>query len=221
MLRKISKIVFIIIALVLFLSVVALSIESEKIAYINDDYQAIYKDERYEEPVIIDGVVLVSQEHSCGYAIIEMVSTFLGDRVSEKELFDDYGKVVTSTGKSFYKEMNKRLPNHKTTMFKHLKNTELIDKVYFSLKKGMPIPFEWAAKKDGKWTLHYSLVVGLDIKADRIYVLNPYGYQEKINLEEFFKRTSFLAYSDMPIYLKLAFSLGIFERNTIFIIEPK
>ncbi len=219
MIRKILKIIFVILALILLVSIVALSVEQRKTTDILDDYKDIYSDEKYEEAIMLEGVSLVRQEYSCGYAIIEMVSTFVGNGVSEEELFDDYGKVVTSTGESFCTEMNKRLPQYKTTMFKYLKNTELIDKVYSSLKKGMPVPFEWAAKRDGKWTLHYSLVFGLDIKADTVYVLNPYGYMEALSLEEFFSRTSFVAYSDMPIYLELAFSLGIFERNTIFIID--
>ncbi len=221
MLRKILKIMFILLAFIVLVFIVALKIEDRKNTYILDNYEGVYSDEKYEEAIRIEGVDLVQQEHSCGYALIEMVSTFLGEGVSEEELFDDYGKVVTSTGKSFCKEMNKRLPQYSTTMFKYLKNTDLIDKVYDSLQNGMPVPFEWAAKKDGEWTLHYSLVVGLDIKADTIYVLNPYGYEEELSLEEFFTRTSFVAYSDMPIYLELAFSLGVFERNTIFILEPK
>ncbi len=39
--------------------------------------------------------------------------------------------------------MNKQFPEYTTTMHKYLSNTELIDKVYNSLSRGIPVPFEW------------------------------------------------------------------------------
>ena len=105
--------------------------------------------------------------------------------------------------------------------YKYLKNTELIDKVYTSLKKGMPVPFEWAAKHENEWTLHYSLIIGLDVQKDVITIANPYGYIEEISIKDFLNRTSFEAYENMPILLKLGFAFGIFEKNAIFIIEKR
>lgn len=32
-------------------------------------------------------------------------------------------------------------------------------------------------------------------------------------------RTSFNAYENLPFYLKLGFTFGLFEKNTIFIVE--
>ena len=117
--------------------------------------------------------------------------------------------------------MKKQFPKYKTTMYKYLKNTELIDKVYSSLKEGIPVPFEWAAKYKEVWTLHYSLIVGMDIPNDKVTVLNPYGLEENITIKEFLNRTSFKAYKNIPFYFKLAFAFGIFEKNTIFIVEEK
>ena len=117
--------------------------------------------------------------------------------------------------------MNKQFPNYKTTMYKYLKSTELIDKVYESLSNGIPVPFEWAAKYKDEWTLHYSLIIGIDIPNDKITIANPYGYIEEVTIKEFINRTSFESYENMPIFLKLGFGLGIFEKNTIFIVENK
>ena len=50
--------------------------------------------------------------------------------------------------------------------------SEIRGRIY-SLKNNIPVPFEWAAKKDDKWTLHYSLIYGIDVKNDLIYILNP------------------------------------------------
>lgn len=115
--------------------------------------------------------------------------------------------------------MNKQFPEYTTSMHKYLSNTELIDKVYDSLSKGIPVPFEWAALYEDEWTLHYSLIVGADIPNDKITIANPYGYYEELSVNEFLDRTSFEAYDNMPLYLKLGFAFGIFEKNTIFLVQ--
>ncbi len=185
-----------------------------------DDYSSIYTNPKYKNAVKIDNIKVFKQDVSCGYAVIEMFAKWSGNQnLTEQSLYDSYGKVVTSTGKSFEQEMNKQFPQYKTTMYKYLKNTELIDKVYDSLSKGIPVPFEWAAKFEGEWTLHYSLVIGMDIKNDKVTIANPYGYVEELTVKDFTDRTSFEAYEKMPLFLKLGFAFGIFEKNTIFIPE--
>jgi len=84
----------------------------------------------------------------------------------------------------------------------------------------VPVPVEWAAKFGGEWTLHYSLVTGIDIPGDKVTVANPYGYVEEISLDEFLNRTRFDAYENMPLFLKLGFAFGVFEKNTVFVPEP-
>jgi len=200
-------------------AVTALVIENSRAARIYNDYSGVYATVKYIEPVRISNVELVKQEISCGYAVMEMFSNWAGGTVTEESLYGEYGKVVTSTGKSFEKEMNKQFPAFRTTMYSYLSNTELLDKVYDSLKNGIPVPFEWAAENDGAWTLHYSLVTGINVPNDTIVILNPYGYEENISLKEFFDRTSFRAYDNMPLFLRLAFAFGIFEKNAVFIAE--
>lgn len=115
--------------------------------------------------------------------------------------------------------MNKQFPEYTTTMHKYMKNTELIDAVYDSLAAGVPVPVEWAALYGDEWTLHYSLVTGMDVPADKVTVANPYGYLEVITLSEFLDRTSFEAYEDMSMFMKMGFAVGIFEKNTVFTVE--
>ena len=110
--------------------------------------------------------------------------------------------------------MNKQFTNYKTTMYKYLKNTELIDKAYDSLSKGIPVPFEWAAKYKDEWTLHYSLIVGIDIPNNKIKIANPYGYFEEITIDEFINRTTFKSYDNMPLFLRFGFA---FNSETIFL----
>lgn len=220
--KKIIIALLIIITILLITILVAFLILKSKTNKISDDYSKVYTNEKYKEAILIDNVNVFEQDISCGYAIIEMFAKWNDNSdITEQSLYDQYGKVVTSTGNAFEKEMNKQFPEYKTTMYKYLKNTELIDKVYESLSNGIPVPVEWAAKYKDEWTLHYSLIIGMDIPNDKITIANPYGYIEEISLDEFINRTSFESYENMPIFLKLGFAFGIFEKNTIFIIERK
>ena len=203
-----------VLVLVMAASLVRLSFMTSKI---DDDYSCIYDDPKYQTPVYVEGVDVITQDVSCGYAVIEMFSAWNGERITEEDLYDEYGRVVTSTGRSFCDEMNKRFPEYTTSMYTYQTNTELIDRVYDSLSAGVPVPFEWAALYEDEWTLHYSLIIGLDVPSDTVTVANPYGYVENITLSEFFGRTSFEAYEDMPLFLKLGFAFGLFDKNTVFI----
>ena len=219
--KLIIKLFLIVIFILLFIVISLLIIQKYKDNKINDDISSIYSNPKYNEACIIEGIDVKKQEISCGYAVMEMISNWNNNTVTEKGLFDKYGKVVTSSSKNFEKEMNKQFTMFDTKMYKYLKNSELIDKVYESLSKGIPVPFEWAAKYNDEWTLHYSIVYGIDVKNDLIVIANPYGYVEEISIKEFLDRTSFKVYKNMPIYFKLAFSIGLFEKNTIFIINTK
>ena len=220
---KKSKIVLIVIGGLLVASilacVVALSILQIKTNSIMDDYSSVFTSDKYKTPVYIDGVEVITQDVSCGYAVIEMFSSWNGGNITEEKLYSEYGKVVTSTGDSFEKEMNKQFSEYETTIHKWLKNTELIDMVYENLSRGIPVPFEWAAKFEGQWTLHYSLIIGIDIPKDKITVANPYGYYEELTISEFLDRTSFASYENMSLFLRLGFAFGIFEKNTVFTIH--
>lgn len=208
-----------IVAIALVTIGVMTAVVENKTQKMQDDISSVYTDEKYQEAVWIDNVEVITQEVSCGYAVIEMFSAWDGGSITEESLYEQYGKVVTSTGKSFCEEMNKQFPQYKTTMHSYLSDTELIDKVYDSLAKGVPVPFEWAAKYEDAWTLHYSLIIGMDVPNDKITVANPYGYIEELSLEDFLERTSFEAYENMPFYFKLGFAFGLFEKNTVYIVK--
>lgn len=213
----IATVIFLVILTSIIVAVfIALQIRTNAIL---NDYSDIFKNEKYSTPIYIEGVDVITQDVSCGYAVIEMFSSWNENDITEESLYDKYGKVITSTGNSFCDEMNKQFPEYTTTIHKYMKNTELVDLVYDSLSNGMPVPFEWAALYEDEWTLHYSLVIGADIPGDKITVANPYGYYEELTVEEFLNRTSYEAYDKMPLFLKFGFAFGIFEKNTIFIVR--
>ena len=211
--KKVTRVIIVLIFVAMAGLLIKLQIQTGQIL---TDYSTIYENKKYGTPVYVEGVEVITQDVSCGYACIEMFSAWNGGCLTEEDLYDEYGKVITSTGDKFCEEMNKRFPEYTTTIHKYMTNTDLIDAAYDNLANGVPVPFEWAAKNGDVWTLHYSLLVGMDIPNNKISVANPYGYVEEISVDEFLQRTSFEAYENMPLYFKLAFAIGMFEKNTIF-----
>ena len=180
--KRILIILAVIFAIIAVTAAVSLAILQARTNGINDDISEIYTNEKYSNPVFVSGVDVIKQDVSCGYAVIEMFSSWNGNDITEESLYNEYGKVVTSTGQSFCNEKNKRYPEYTTT-------------------------------------LHYSLIIGADIPADIITVANPYGYYEEITVAELLDRTSFEAYENMPLFLRLGFAFGIFEKNTVFMVR--
>lgn len=216
--RKIVLIAILLFAIIpIFIVGIAFTVLAVKTNRIKDDHSVAINSEKYQTPVFVDGIEVINQDVSCGYAVIEMFSAWNGGKVTEEDLYEKYGAVVTSTGKAFCDEFNYQFPEFQTTMYKYLTNSELIDKVYDCLADGVPVPFEWAAKHGDEWTLHYSLIVGMDIRNDSVIIANPYGYIETISLNEFVNRTSFNSFENMPLFYNFGFAFGIFEKNTVFI----
>lgn len=223
-LKKIMLVISIIIA-IFILGVIGLFIKLDIVSHkINNDFSNIYSNEKYKNPVTVNGLEVIKQEVSCGYACIEMFAKWLGEDIDEQTLLEqNEGKISTAMGNGFCLEMNEQFPEYETTRYANLKNTDLIKKIYDSLSVGIPIPIEYAAiysdADTNIWTLHFSIVTAMDIPNDSITVCNPYGYEETYTLEEFLNATRYDSYKNMEYYLKLGFAAGVFNKNTIYIVE--
>ena len=181
------------------------------------DYSYLKTDENYSTKVSVEGIELKEQEISCGYATIEMLSNYYGNKVSEKELETrNNGAITTASSDGFLKEVNKTIPNKQFIKRSYLRNDTLLKEIHKSLKNNDPVALEWAALYQEEWTLHFSLISALDISNDSIQIYNPYGYIEDISINEFIDRASFKAYKNMPMFLSFGFAFGAFEKNTIF-----
>lgn len=182
---------------------------------IKNDYSYL-KDSIYNSKAEVTGIDLVEQHISCGYATIEMLSSFYGNKVTEDELsLKNKGKVTTSSSKGFLKEIKKTMPDRQFEKHSYLANDMLLKEIHISLTSGNPVAIEWAAKYEDDWTLHYSLVSGLDIANNNVTIYNPYGYIENITVDEFISRTTFEAYKHIPFFLSFGFAYGAFEKNAI------
>ena len=187
-----------------------------KSSNLKNDYSYLKTDSIYSQKVEVEGVELVKQHISCGYASIEMVSSFYGEKVSEDDLDARNGSISTSTSKGFLNEINYSIPAKEFVMNTYQKDDVLLKEICVSLKGNNPIVIEWAAKYEEEWTLHFSVVTGIDLKNDNVVVYNPYGYIENISIDEFVSRTSFESYENMPLFLNFGFAYGAFHKNAIF-----
>ena len=188
-----------------------------KTANIKSDYAYLIEDAKYKTAVEVEGLEHVTQEISCGYATIEMMSAFYGERVSEETLSErNNGAITTSSSSGFLDEINKTIKDKKFKKSSYLKNDELLKEIHDSLSSNNPVAIEWAAKYKDEWTLHFSVISALDLEGDNIVVYNPYGYIENLPIDIFIGRSTFEAYKDMPLFLNFGFAFGAFEKNTIF-----
>jgi len=194
---------------------------------INDNAGSITHNVKYRNPQKLDDVPLLELKITCGYTSIEMAARYLGyDNVTEKSMYEENGKkITTSTNGGFYNEIKKQLTKHSVTRYDYLKNTEIIDRIYESLKNKMPVIFCFAAqnknldKSERGWVLHYGVIVGIDVLNDRITVNDPYGYIDTYSIKDFLAATRFDSYENMKFHIKLGFTFGLFTKNTVYIIE--
>ena len=176
-------------------------------------------DAKYSQNADVLGLELVKQHISCGYASIEMLSSYYGKKASEDDLDARNASMSTSTSHGFLDEASKSIPSKRFVMHEYLENDRLLKEVHESLEKGNPIAIEWAAKFKSEWTLHFSIVTGMDLSKDLVTVYNPYGYIEKIDVDKFIARTSFESHAPLPLFLCFGFAYGAFHKNTIFYAE--
>ena len=187
-----------------------------KTSNLNANYSYLKEDAQYKEKVEITGLELVKQHVSCGYASIQMISTYYGSPVTEDDLDARNGAVSTASTDGFLKEIKKSIPSKKFVKQTYLKHDKLLKEIHDSLKNNNPVAIEWAAKYENEWTLHFSVVSGLDLENNNVTVYNPYGYIENVTTEEFINRTTFKAYKNLPLFLNFGFAFGAFDKNTIF-----
>ena len=184
---------------------------------IKNNYSYLKEDDRYNIKQEVAGIELVKQEISCGYATIEMMSTYYGNKITEDELSQkNKGNISTSSSDGFLRELRKSVPDQVFVKHSYLNNDILLKEISIALTGERPVAIEWAAKYETEWTLHFSLVTSIDIKNDNVTIYNPYGYIENITIDEFISRTSFEAYKNIPLFLNFGFAFGAFEKNTIF-----
>ncbi len=196
-------------------------------AHINDDVSDLYDDTALMDAVMVTDTPTIKLSITCGYATIQWMTRFLGvGEVDEQKLYDGAGgKITTAFPNNFAPELNHYLGDgYRVTMLSNATNHEILKAIHASLKHGMPVPISFAAIDDLKrpnYTLHYSVVTGMDLAQDKVYVSNVYGYEEIYSVAEFLDSLKFDNYVDMPLFIRLGVLFGAFDKNTIYLVEKK
>lgn len=190
---------------------------------IDDDYSMLFSDSSYRNKVEVSGIKIFTQQVSCGYAILQMLAQWQNLNLTEADLLKmNNNKITTAMGNGFEQEITKQFPQWNVTRYVNCTNRDLLKKVYKSLEHGYPVPFEWAAKDTGgNWTLHFSLIIGLDFTSNTVQIANPYGYLQELSIQEFIKATRYESYENMEWYFEAGFNVGLFNQNTIYVIEER
>ena len=226
--RKITRKLLITIACVLLAALSAIVVAFIRLSYItskmNDDYTMVLNNPVYQEPVSVDGVHFITQEISCGYAIIEMLSNWQNKEITEQFLFESNGNTIsTAMGTGFLNEVEKQFPEWTITRYTNLSNSDLLSSMHESLASGMPVIIEFAALRDVNdekvWTLHFAVVTAMDLHNDLIIVQNPYGYEESYTGDSFLRATRYDSYENMELPFSLGFAFGLFNKNTIYTLQ--
>ena len=76
--KKIVSVILFFAGSLIVLAAVALGILQIRTNRMMDDYSSVYENEKYQTPVMIDGVNVIKQDVSCGYAVLEMFSSWSG-----------------------------------------------------------------------------------------------------------------------------------------------
>lgn len=133
--KKILIISSVVLGLIVLITVIPFIILSIKTNKIKVDYEYLKLDVNYQDKVEVEGIELVTQKVSCGYASIEMISTYYGSKVSEEDLDSKNKSISTSSTKGFLKEINSSIATKTFIKLEYLKNDTLIKEIYESLKK--------------------------------------------------------------------------------------
>lgn len=210
--KKVWTVVFIAVGAAVLIVASALGTMQRRTENLHDGWQTLLNDPACQSAVRVDGVEPIQQDISCGYAVIEVLSKWTGGGATEEYLYEENDGVSTSTSEAFEQEINKQIPEYTFQRQIYLRDSALLAVIHESLAAGVPVPVEWAAKDGETWTLHYSIVTGLDLHGDEVEVVNPYGYMEHVSVQEFLDRTSFEAFENMPAEYQLGFAFGLFDK---------
>ena len=83
-LKRIGIIAGIVVGVLACIIDVALIMLQSRTNAILDDISGIQDNEKYKTPVYIDGIEVISQDVSCGYAVIEMFAAWNGKDITEE-----------------------------------------------------------------------------------------------------------------------------------------
>jgi hypothetical protein len=96
-----------------------------------------------------------------------------------------------------------------------------------SLQKGRPVIVSFYTENHfdpGMMVGHYAVVYGIDTEADNVYLANPFGSKDEVELKRFWKMTEYdLSEGRTSCFMKFSLLLGklfgMIKSRTVFVLE--
>jgi ABC-type bacteriocin/lantibiotic exporter with double-glycine peptidase domain len=184
-------------------------------------------------PKKLSGFTLHKQETpvSCGPASAKMALEILGIKISESELRKRMKtNIVLGTLYGFLRRTYERClkENGVNVQVRILSGPSVTSEVLAeSLAKGWPVIVSFFTEnhsRPGTMVGHYSVVYGIDERAGKVYLANPFGSEDIIDIDRLWKMTEYdLSEGKTPFFMKLSIRLGkfmgIIAPRTIFVVE--
>jgi len=181
----------------------------------------------------LSGFALHKQEtpFSCGPASAKMALETLGIGVSEAELRKRMktNPILGTLYGLLRRAYESCLQEHGMKMKVRIRSGSSVtgNTLAESLAKGRPIIVSFFTEnhfRPGTMVGHYSMVCGIDEEKGKVYLANPFGSEDVIDLDRFWKMTEYdLTESTTPFFTKLSIKLGkllgIVTPRTIFVLE--
>lgn len=185
--------------------------------------------------IMLSGFTLHKQETpvSCGPASAKMALEIMGVHISEAELRMRMktnrflGTMLRSLRKGYKRSLRENgIDLHVRTLSGPLVTTRTLVE---SLEKGRPVIacfFTENHFRPGTMVGHYAVVCGIDPDAGKVYLANPFGTEDEVDIDQFWKSTEFdLSEGKTPFFGKLLMRLGLLFRllmpKTVIILEDR
>jgi len=183
--------------------------------------------------ITLSGFELHKQEtpFSCGPASTKMALEIMGIKVAESDLRRLMRtNSMTGTLYGFLKRAYERClrENGKDLRVRILSGDSVTARTLVeSLKKGRPLIVSFFTEnhfRPGTMVGHYSVVYGIDEEAGKVFLANPFGSKDAVDMERFWKTTEYdLSEGETPFLMRLSILLGrllgIIVPRTIFVLE--
>ena len=222
--KKIVVQLFIIVFVIVAIFALLIAKETVIDVLTDDSVFSISMTKKYSSPVTVDGLSITPSD-SQGYSVVETISSWSGNTVSASQLSTSNKRDVTATPEGLMSEIKKQLPNLDVFLKSNISNYNYLTEIYDSLAKGLPVItpmtlYESAGDPDST-VYGYGIVTAMDFTKDVITVVNSLGRTDVFSAEDFIAATRFTDYKNMPLNLKLSFTLGINNSNTALFITKE
>lgn len=168
-----------------------------------------------------------TNKNSSGFVVISMISTLMGNPVSQKEVmtrFEKKGKRGIFPS-SFIYYLRSYIPGYKISLIHPTNDNILKGVLMHQLQNNIPVPVLISTTnlltRKNRINLNYSLVIAYDKRSEIVTLASTFGFLEKISYNEFKNRLDHSNYKNIPLLLKIAIRLRLYELNNIFYIENR